>query len=99
MMAAPLEPRPWSRRRWVLLLALVFAGQLASIYLLSNRSQVHARPMVNALVLRLAGHRSAELLALGDPTLFALPHQQGFSGPAWMNAPGPQFQPADWTEP
>jgi hypothetical protein len=30
---------------------------------------------------------SSELIALTDPTLFALPHQQGFSGPAWMKIP------------
>jgi hypothetical protein len=30
---------------------------------------------------------SSELIALTDPTLFALPHRQGFSGPAWMTIP------------
>jgi len=30
---------------------------------------------------------SSELIALTDPTLFALPHQLGFSGPAWMRIP------------
>jgi hypothetical protein len=27
------------------------------------------------------------LIALSDPTIFALPHRQGFSGPAWMEIP------------
>jgi len=41
----------------------------------------------------------AAVLALTDPTLFALPHPRGFSGPAWLNAAPLRHQSTDWTEP
>jgi hypothetical protein len=41
---------------------------------------------------------SAELLALQDPTLFALPHRQGFSGPAWLKGPAIPNPPSGWSE-
>ena len=36
---------------------------------------------------------------LADPTLFALPSQQGFSGPAWLSLVPVQHQVASWTPP
>lgn len=45
------------------------------------------------------------VLALSDPTLLALPHRQGFSGPAWLSYPAQTFdslllgEPARWLEP
>jgi hypothetical protein len=41
----------------------------------------------------------AVLLNLGDPTLFALPHEHGFSGTAWLNVGPLQYRSSDWTEP
>jgi hypothetical protein len=38
------------------------------------------------------------MIALADPTLFALPHQVGFSGPAWMVNPPPPSRSFEWTE-
>ena len=48
--------------------------------------------------LRLAGNVPADLLALNDPTLFALPHRQGFSGLAWLRIPRPPFRSFEWSE-
>jgi hypothetical protein len=39
------------------------------------------------------------MLALSDPTLFALPHQVGFSGSAWLTIPAQEFHPFVWSEP
>jgi len=73
------EPRTWTRRRWWLLLTLVFASQLAFIFGLSKPhpvlSCVHRRERRCFI---LAGNASAELMALWDPTLFAPPAQPGF---------------------
>jgi TonB family protein len=44
------------------------------------------------------GNAGAELLALTDPTLFALPHRQGFSGLAWLRIPPPPTSAFEWSE-
>ena len=62
----------------------VFAGQLGLIFWLSDRAPIRALPAAGGPTLRLAGPGSAEILALEDPTLFALPHRQGFAGQAWL---------------
>ena len=78
---------------------LVLAAQLGLILWLGNRIPVTPAPRRPAPVIRTAGPDSAEQLALTDPTLFALPHAQGFSGLAWLNIPAraPQFY--SWTNP
>jgi len=87
MTAAPVEREAWPRSRWWLMLLLVLAGQLAFIFGLSDRRPLIVRPPATAPVLHLTDHASAELMALWDPTLFALPHRQGFSAAAWTVSP------------
>jgi hypothetical protein len=98
-MTAPLaEPRPWHRRRWWLFTALILAGQVGAIVWLGDWTPVRVRPPAPAPRLQLAGNASAELLALNDPTLFALPHWQGFSGPAWLDAKPSKPEPLEKPE-
>jgi hypothetical protein len=100
MTDAPPVPR-WSRARWLSLLALAFGAQLGIILWLGERDAVRTRPVAVAPTLSLgpANAGSAELLALLDPTLFALPHRQGFSGEAWLRAPPQPYRPFAWSEP
>jgi hypothetical protein len=77
---------------------MVFAGQLGLILWLGERGPVRSAPPAPSPTLRLAGGVSAEVLALQDPTLFALPHSQGFSGPAWLEGSPVPDRPADWSE-
>jgi TonB family protein len=98
MISAPAESRGWSARHWGSAVAVVFALQVASIFWLEDRSPIAPR-RPDAPVLRFSDNRMGELLALEDPTLFALPHRQGFSGEAWLNGPSLPFQPEDWSEP
>lgn len=86
MTSLALEPPAWTWRRWCLLIALTFGVQVALIFSLGNRSAPRVRPSSPAPKLALE-NSSTELIALTDPTLFALPHQVGFSGPAWMRIP------------
>jgi hypothetical protein len=84
-MNSGVEPRTWSRGRlfgWVL---VVFAIQLGFIFWMSDRRPPKIRQDNLGPSLTVAVNRNAELLALADPTLFALPHQQSFSGEAWLN--------------
>jgi len=99
MNAVQAELQPWPRRRWWLLFGLIFAGQVGLIFWLSDTAPNLVRAPAPAPRLRLAGNAPAELLVLNDPTLFALPHWEGFSGPAWLKIPPRETPPSDWSEP
>jgi hypothetical protein len=82
------------------MLAMVFAGQIILIFGLSDRAPLQKRPPARAPVLQFVGDASSELLALLDPTLFALPHRQGFSAQAWrISRPSPETPSASPAEP
>jgi hypothetical protein len=98
MTAASLQPPAWPRRRWLITVLLVLSLQLGLILLLSDRTPLSVRSSGSGLRLRLAGSGSAEVLALEDPTLFALPHLRGFSGPAWMSIPPRPARSFSWSE-
>ena len=99
MMSALVEPRGWPAGRWWLAVAFVFALQVALALVLEDRSPPPPRQPGAAPVFRWSDNRSGEWLALEDPTLFALPHRQGFSGEAWLRIPSLDFRPDDWSEP
>jgi hypothetical protein len=71
-----------TRARWWIAVGSVFGVQLGVIFWLGDAKPKPQSPFPNVPQLRLAGPGSAELLALTDPTLFALPHRLGFSGAA-----------------
>jgi hypothetical protein len=98
MNTSSIESTRWSRRRWWTLIVLVFAAHVGLIFALGDRKPVTPRPPAPSPTLRLAAE-SDELLALNDPTLFALPHRKSFAGPAWLRIPDVKFQPFRWTEP
>ena len=96
---ASVEPQRWSRARWWSVLALVCTFQLALIFWLGARGPVYADRTAPVPTLRIAGPAFDELVGLTDPTLFALPHQQGFAGPAWLSVPQIGAAPFVWSEP
>jgi hypothetical protein len=81
------------------MLALIFLGQLALIFSLSSRAVPRKRPPARAPMLQLANSRSSELMALWDPTLFALPHRQGFSALVWSVRQPSETSAASQSEP
>jgi hypothetical protein len=94
------SPRPAASPRpaWLLIL-LVFIVQVALIFGLGGYVPVQPRPARPSPRLRIAGAAAADWLALNDPTLFALPHERGFAGLAWLH-PAPLALPAQsWSEP
>jgi len=99
MMSASVEAEGWRLGRWGFFIAIIFAVQLALIFWLGNASPVRPRPPAAAPAVHLAANYSSELLMLQDPTLFALPHRQGFSGSAWLKMPRMNFRSFDWSEP
>ena len=98
----PGAPNPsgedWSWRRWLALVTLVFAAQVALIFVLGEKQFPPARAVTKVPQFALADS-SSELIALDDPTLFALPHVNDFASAVWRQmpvAPQPSFR---WTEP
>jgi hypothetical protein len=81
-----------------MLIALTFCVQLGLIYLLADKSPPRLRSSSPAPRLAFVAPSSSEIISLADPTLFALPHQVGFSGPAWMTIPPVPSRSFEWTE-
>jgi len=88
----------WSGTRWGCYLLLAFAAHVGLIFIFGNRKPVVPRAVINAPQLHLASSGN-DLLALADPTLFALPHARGFAAAAWEQLPRLEFVPFRWTEP
>jgi hypothetical protein len=88
----------WSRRRWLLLIALGFAAQLAVIFELGEKQFPPPRAVANVPHLTLADN-SSELLALNDPTLFVLPHTNDFTSVVWLKTYTNRAPDFRWTEP
>jgi hypothetical protein len=105
MNAAPAEPitpaepplRNWSRQRLIFSIALVFAVQVALIFVLETKKPIIPRPVNQAPHLQLADDAS-ELIALGDPTLFARPNAHDFVSAFWQQMPPIQQPDFNWTE-
>jgi len=101
MISTPAEPRWWLAGRWWAAVVLMFAALIGLDLWLEDRSPPVPRKPASAPEFRLIDNQSAPglWLALEDPTLFALPHRQDFSGAAWMQMPPMEFRAADWSEP
>jgi len=85
-----------SRRHWWLFSILILAGQIAFIFWLSEDRTPGVRRSSPAPLLHLVQSPASELFALNDPTLFALPHAQGFSGRAWLSSPRVPARSFEW---
>lgn len=101
MNAVPSPPAPWTQRRWLCTIGLVFLAHVSLVIFFGARPGKPLRPVSfrTAIYLAMNGHGSPELPTLADPTLFALPHHQGFSGEAWLKFDPLQHQWTDWIEP
>ena len=98
MTALAVELRPGARRRWWGLVVLIFIVQLALIFWLGSRTPILSR-QTEAVTLTLGNPASIGLQAFNDPTLFILPHPEGFSGPVWGRTFRVEFSPFEWSAP
>ena len=97
MNSTPVEPQRWPFRRWLMGFVLVLAMQTAFFFSLGNYSpktpiKPNAAPSVRLMA------DTSDRHFLDDPTLFALPHTNGFSGEAWLRIAPLEFHPMDWSE-
>jgi len=88
----------WSRLRWFVGIAIAFAAHIGLIYIFGSRDPVVPRAVARPPSIQFTT-RQSELLTLGDPTLFALPHPRGFAAASWLQPPGVGYSPFRWTEP
>ncbi|HTG45052.1 MAG TPA: hypothetical protein VK633_11030 [Verrucomicrobiae bacterium] len=100
----PLEPLPWSGRRWIYSVATVFLIQVCLLFYVGETKQ--ALPVIQhfkAKIMLAADPYSQQQLArsvpLSDPTAFALANVHGFSGDAWLKFKPLQYQAAGWSAP
>jgi hypothetical protein len=98
----PAAPKPPGesrfRQRWLIFIAIVFAAEVALIFVLGEKKFLPPRAVANVPQFTLADSAN-ELIALDDPTLFALPHTNDFASAIWLNIhanPPPEFR---WMEP
>jgi len=100
-LAAPKPPDKgrWPLNRWLILIALVLAVHVALLFVFGSRKQAASlRAVANVPTLTLAG-RPDEMLALNDPTLFALPRAGDFAAGVWAQPPVTNRPSFAWTEP
>jgi hypothetical protein len=93
-----IEPWAWSKRRWLLMVALVMGVQVLLIFCLSAPETV-ARLHVRTQGIFLRADVTGIAEGLSDPTMFVLPNRHGFSGPAWVNGRALEQPSLEWTEP
>jgi hypothetical protein len=96
----PVSPlkKSWSGTRWVVVLLVAFAAHVGFIIAFAEKKPATPLPVTKVPKLTLADN-SDELLALRNPTLFALPQQRDFpavSGLKTNEVKSPSFR---WTEP
>ncbi len=99
MSAAAMTPPRWSARRWLGMILMVFALQLGLVFWLSDRAPAVRRVPAPGLSFRPAPASEAEFIALRNPTLFALPQPESFSGLAWLKRPALPVRFFEWSAP
>ena len=99
MNAALAQKKWWWGPKFLALVVLCFGVQFGLIVWLGQKQLPPSRSPDPAPHLLVAGPSSAEFLKLTDPTLFALPHKEGFSGAAWLSITSEVVQPFTWSEP
>lgn len=85
----------WPLRRWLLLVILILMLHVALIFIFGQHQFPPTRVVKDVPHLQLADN-SSELIALDDPTLFALPHANDLAFLKLPEVRPPSFR---WTEP
>jgi len=88
----------WTRGRWLTLVVLVFAAHVLLLFAFGGRKEIVPRAVTRVSTLALADD-SSEWLALNDPTLFALPHEQDFAAALGRSMPVTNQPSSGWTGP
>lgn len=88
----------WSGKKLLVFIAFALAVHLAFIFVLGAKHQVQQRTVTKVPQFEIA-NTADELIALEDPTFFALPHVEDFIPAIWRQTPDVHQPPLRWTEP
>lgn len=95
------EPGPsvggWPQSKLIFFIILALAAHVGFLFLFGTKKAAGPRAVTNVPQLQLADAAS-ELIALDDPTLFALPHANDFATAFWQRPPDVKPQNFRWTE-
>ncbi len=93
----------WSRERWFLTVAIVFAVQVVLVIWLSGRKDlpvaVDSQKLLTHYYTAEMSEELMPLLTLLDPTMYARADREGFSGPVWLNVSPVEHRSAGWSDP
>ncbi len=103
MSADSPENTPWSQRRWVASILVLFVIHLGAFHFLSPKTSSPARVGSSQLTVRWLtepahAKRVLDTLLLDDPTLMAMASPRGFSGAAWLRPQPALFQATQWAD-
>ncbi len=87
----------WSRNRFLFFIAFALAFHLALIVIFGTTKPIVPRAVTKVPHLQLATAAN-ELIALGDPTLFARPNAHDFVTEFWQRPPVASQPDFNWTE-
>jgi len=97
----PPAPKPpgegWTRNKFIFLIALALVVHVALIFIFAAKKPIVPRAVANVPHLQLAANAS-ELIALGDPTLFARPNAHDFVTAFGQRTPFVAQPSFNWTE-
>ena len=95
------RPKPpgegWSRNKLIFFIACALVLHIALIFIFGTKKQTVPRVVTNVPHLQLADSAN-ELVALGDPTLFARPNAHDFVSAFWQRPPTVAQPSFNWTE-
>lgn len=102
MNEAPADPRPlsptppsdagWPWRKLAWLAVFLFAAHVGALFVFGGKKPATARAVINLVPHLQLTSAGDELIALGDPTLFVLPHPDDFGAPLWQH-PADRIRP------
>lgn len=92
-----LQGEGWPRNKFVFLIAFVLALHVALIFIFGTKKQIIPRAVDKVPHLQLADNAD-EIIALGDPTLFARPNAHDLVTAFWRRTPVPPPPDFNWTE-
>ena len=95
----PLPPTPspaagWPWRKLAWFAVFLFVVHVGALFVFGSKKPVTARAVINRVPHLQLTTEGDELIALGDPTLFVLPHPNDFGAPLWQrpgNGVAPRF--------
>jgi hypothetical protein len=93
----------WKTSRWLFTILTLAAVQVGLIFLVSQKNtpvkarSPHAR--VRLLTKPFSDQETITQIIAGDPTVFVLANNRGFSGAAWLQMPVQDYATPDWDEP